>query len=129
MSDSPTRFRPFARMGSAGASYFRGAVAADKQSLNGPFVYPQILRVTHLGQVGTLLYRSDGVSIPLGSDGVASQAAYVMLAIPGAAVAVQSAYVTLAIPGAAVAVQSVYLALINTGATTRRRSQPLAGTL
>ena len=113
MSDSPTRFRPFARMGSAGASYFRGAVAADKQSLNGPFVYPQILRVTHLGQVGTLLYRSDGVSIPLGSDGVASQAAYVMLAIPGAAVAVQT----------------VYLALINTGATTRRRSQPLAGTL
>ena len=112
MSEAPTRFRPFARMGQAGA-HFRGALSADKQSLNGPFVYPQVLRAAWFGQVGTLLYRSDGVSTPLGGDAVTSQAAYV----------------TLTIPGAAVAVQSVYLALIKTGAVVRRRSQPLAGTL
>ena len=128
MSEAPTRFRPFARMGRAGG-HFRGALFADKQSLNGPFVHPQVLRVTNFGQVGTLLYRSDGVSIPLGGDAVTSQAAYVTLTIPGAAVATQTAYVMLTAPGDVVATQTVYLALISTGATTRRRSQPLAGTL
>ena len=127
MSEVPTRFRPFARMGQAGAN-FRGALSADKQSLNGPFVQPQVLSIVYWGQVGALIYRSDGVATPLGVDSVTSQAAYVTLTIPGAAVAVQAAYVTLTIPGAAVAVQTAYVALIKL-TSSRRRSQPLAGTL
>ena len=110
MSEAPTRFRPFARMG-LGRAPFRGALAATRQSLNGPVVYPQVLRVNYIGQIGTLIYRATERATPLGGDVVTSQAAYVTLTIPGAAVAVQTAYV----------------ALIKL--TSSRRSQPLAGTL
>lgn len=65
MSDMPTSFRPFARMGFGGraASHFRGTIQTDNQNQTGRTVVSR-------GQVGTVIFRSPGVTINYAISGV-----------------------------------------------------------
>ena len=59
MSFSPTAFRPLAR---SGGDYWRGALSVGGPLPMGHIVFPQTLVGSFWGQIGTVVYRSQGVT-------------------------------------------------------------------
>lgn len=85
MSFDSSRTRPLARSG-WGAQDFRGCVASAWSVTGTTEIEPQLLGIDHWGQVGTLVYRSQGAwanqaltSVALRSDGTPAPGARVDL--------------------------------------------------
>lgn len=72
MSFEATSFRPLARGGWGGraASHFRGELARGKAALGLPVKDPQVLGPSWRGQIGTVVYRSAGVTVNYAISGV-----------------------------------------------------------
>lgn len=77
MSYAPTGFRPLARNGWGGkaASHFRGALSIGVPDSGLPLENPQTLGNNFWGQIGTVIYRTDGPTINMALAGITRDSA------------------------------------------------------